>query len=85
MKKILFGLLLVSYIGFSQNSNTSYEMIENSESQYKIDLKKSIVKNIDFTNIGPSVMSGRVTDLEVNPKIQQSFMLHMHLAVCGIQ
>ena len=60
MKKILFALLLVSYIGFSQNSNTSYEMIENSESQYKIDLKKSIVKNIDFTNIGPSVMSGRV-------------------------
>ena len=73
MKKILFALLLVSYIGFSQNSNTSYEMIENSESQYKIDLKKSIVKNIDFTNIGPSVMSGRVTDLEVNPKNTTEF------------
>ena len=73
MKKILFALLLISYLGFSQNSNTSYEMIENSESQYKIDLKKSIVKNIDFTNIGPSVMSGRVTDLEVNPKNTTEF------------
>ena len=49
MKKILFALLLVSYLGFSQNTNTSYEMIEKSENQYKIDLQKSIVKNIDFT------------------------------------
>ena len=65
MKKILFALLLVSYIGFSQNANTSYDDIEKSENQYKIDLQKSVVKNIDFTNIGPSVMSGRVTDLEV--------------------
>ena len=73
MKKILFALLLVSYLGFSQNANTSYEMIEKSESQYKIDLQKSIVKNIDFTNIGPSVMSGRVTDLEVNPKNTTEF------------
>ena len=73
MKKILFALLLVSYLGFSQNANTSYEMIEKSENQYKIDLQKSIVKNIDFTNIGPSVMSGRVTDLEVNPKNTTEF------------
>ena len=73
MKNILFALLLVSYLGFSQNSNTSHEMIIKSENQYKIDLKKSIVKNIDFTNIGPSVMSGRVTDLEVNPKNTTEF------------
>ena len=73
MKKILFALLLVSYLGFSQNANTSYQMIEKSENQYKIDLQKSIVKNIDFTNIGPSVMSGRVTDLEVNPKNTTEF------------
>ena len=73
MKKILFALLLVSYLGFSQNANTSYQMIEKSENQYKIDLQKSIVKNVDFTNIGPSVMSGRVTDLEVNPKNTTEF------------
>ena len=73
MKKILFALLLVSYLGFSQNANTSYDAIEKSENQYKIDLQTSIVKNIDFTNIGPSVMSGRVTDLELNPENTTEF------------
>jgi len=29
--------------------------------------QQSLVKNVPFENIGPSVMSGRVTDLEVNP------------------
>ena len=28
MKKILFALLLVSYLGFSQNANTSYDAIQ---------------------------------------------------------
>ena len=28
---------------------------------------QSIVKNVPFTNIGPSVMSGRVVDFDVNP------------------
>ena len=28
---------------------------------------KSIVKNISFRNIGPTVMSGRVVDLDINP------------------
>jgi hypothetical protein len=27
----------------------------------------SIVKNVPFTNIGPSIMSGRVVDIDVNP------------------
>jgi len=29
--------------------------------------QNSIVKNIPFTNIGPSIMSGRVVDVDVNP------------------
>ena len=29
--------------------------------------ENSIVKNVPFTNIGPTIMSGRVVDLDVNP------------------
>jgi len=33
----------------------------------------SLVKNIPFTNIGPTIMSGRVVDLEVNPDNPNEF------------
>lgn len=33
----------------------------------------SLVKNFTFTNIGPSIMSGRVVDLDVNPKKPTEF------------
>ncbi len=33
----------------------------------------SLVKNVPFTNIGPSVMSGRVVDIDVNPKQPSQF------------
>ncbi|WGD35595.1 glycosyl hydrolase [Olleya sp. YS] len=35
--------------------------------------QQSIVKNIPFENIGPTVMSGRVTDLDVNPENPTEF------------
>ncbi len=35
--------------------------------------QKSIVKNIEFTSIGPSIMSGRVVDLDVNPQKPSEF------------
>jgi len=35
--------------------------------------ENSIVKNIDFENIGPTVMSGRVVDVEVNPNNNAEF------------
>ncbi|UZO81793.1 glycosyl hydrolase [Aquimarina sp. ERC-38] len=34
---------------------------------------KSIVSGIPFTNIGPSIMSGRVVDLDVNPEMPSEF------------
>ena len=33
----------------------------------------SLVKNLSFTSIGPTIMSGRVTDLDVNPKDASKF------------
>ena len=32
-----------------------------------INAQNSIVKNVPFTNIGPSIMSGRIVDVDVNP------------------
>ena len=35
--------------------------------------KKSLLKDAKFRNIGPSVMSGRVNDVEVNPEDPTEF------------
>jgi len=41
---------------------------------YQESLKEnSIVKNVEFTNIGPAVMSGRVVDVDVNPSNSTEF------------
>lgn len=73
MNKIKILLFFFTAINFSQDLSTNAELIEKSETQYELDLRNSIVKNISFQNIGPSVMSGRVTDLEVNPNNPSEF------------
>lgn len=40
----------------------------NGYLQRKSLIDKSLVKNVPFKNIGPTIMSGRVVDLEVNPE-----------------
>ena len=35
--------------------------------------QESIVKNVPFTNIGPTIMSGRVVDFDVNPNEPTEF------------
>jgi photosystem II stability/assembly factor-like uncharacterized protein len=35
--------------------------------------QESIVQNVEFTSIGPSIMSGRVVDIEVNPQKPSHF------------
>ncbi|QWX83722.1 glycosyl hydrolase [Cellulophaga sp. HaHaR_3_176] len=74
MSKIFTTILILSTLfSFSQTSSTKPEIIINSL-QKKSDLqKKSIVKNIPFENIGPTVMSGRVVDLDVNPENPTEF------------
>ena len=68
MKNFAFLILFISFFSFSQNKYTSFELIEKSENNYATNINNSIVKNVEVANIGPSVMSGRVTDLEVNPE-----------------
>lgn len=52
---------------------TSSSHIENALKQKASLTKSSIVKNIKFTNIGPTIMSGRVVDIDVNPNNTNEF------------
>ncbi len=68
MKKIIHTLLfLFSGILIGQQASSSSFLLEKSFKQKKEFIKNSLVKNINFTNIGPSIMSGRVVDVDVNP------------------
>jgi hypothetical protein len=47
-------------------------IIKSLEQKQKL-TKSSLVKNIPFTSIGPTVMSGRVVDIDVNPNNTTEF------------
>ncbi|GAA4273320.1 glycosyl hydrolase [Aquimarina gracilis] len=52
---------------FAQQPATNSDDILKGLSQKEAMEVSSIVKNVPFKNIGPSVMSGRVVDVDVNP------------------
>jgi photosystem II stability/assembly factor-like uncharacterized protein len=71
-------LLLSLCILFNLNSNaqsvaTSAKDSQNALQQKETVLQQSLVKNVPFTNIGPSIMSGRVVDVDVNPENVNEF------------
>lgn len=58
---------------FSQITPTPADVVKKSL-EYKENLiSNSVVKNLPFTNIGPSIMSGRVVDVDVNPNNSTEF------------
>jgi photosystem II stability/assembly factor-like uncharacterized protein len=64
---LFLALLLVSFQLNAQQPSTSATDVDNALKSLAEMTKNSIVKNVPFKNIGPSIMSGRVTDLAVNP------------------
>lgn len=71
-KSIFLGLL-ISNFAIAQQPATSAASLEKGLSQ-KVQLtKNSIVKDIPFTNIGPTIMSGRVVGFAVNPENPTEF------------
>ena len=50
MNKIKILLFFFTAINLSQDLSTNAELIEKSETQYELDLRNSIVKNISFQN-----------------------------------
>lgn len=68
MKKLLFFCLILPLQAIlAQQSSTSVEKVMEALEQKAKMAETSLVKNIPLKNIGPSVMSGRVVDLDVNP------------------
>ena len=72
-KLFLSGLLLGSIYCWGQTTATSASTVQQALSQKEQLAKTSIVKNIPFKNIGPTVMSGRVVDVDVNPNNSTEF------------
>ena len=60
-------IFLSSIHFFAQKETTPADVVQKSLEQKKEMEQNSLVKNINFTNIGPTVMSGRVVDVDVNP------------------
>src|SRR5258706_189079 len=62
-----FGYLLICEFGFAQPKPTGGDERLKANEQRKALEKKSIVNEVKFRSIGPSIMSGRVVDVDVNP------------------
>lgn len=64
---LFVAVCLFQYSAYTQIYPSPSNVYNDAFQQRKKILDESLVKNLKFTNIGPSVMSGRVVDLEVNP------------------
>jgi photosystem II stability/assembly factor-like uncharacterized protein len=69
MKKVFPVVFLVSsFLGFSQTPPaTAALQVQQGVEQYQQQAQDSPFKNLVFKNIGPTIMSGRVVDVDVNP------------------
>jgi photosystem II stability/assembly factor-like uncharacterized protein len=74
MKTIFKALFLFITLGISaQQSATESEVVTKALQEKEALTNTSIIKNISFTNIGPTIMSGRVADIDVNPNDPTEF------------
>ncbi|ETN94149.1 sialidase family protein [Zhouia amylolytica] len=75
MKKhiLLAGIISAFNLIQAQQPPTAPDLVEKSVSDHENMREKSIVKNLPFTSIGPTIMSGRVVDLDVNPNDPTEF------------
>jgi hypothetical protein len=69
----LFSLSIITLTIHGQVSPTSASERLKGLEQRKILEQKSILNEVTFHNIGPSIMSGRVVDLDVNPNDPTEF------------
>lgn len=72
--KTFFNLLTLCFsASLLAQIPTNSRVVQNSLEQKTKMMNTSMVKNIAFTNIGPTVMSGRVADVAVNPENTTEF------------
>ncbi|MFK5972074.1 MAG: glycosyl hydrolase [Flavobacteriaceae bacterium] len=69
MKKIFFLLFATIFtLGFGQITPSSQQLVQDALQEKNQMMAHSLVKNIRLKNIGPTIMSGRVVDLAINPE-----------------
>ncbi len=71
MRKVIYFITFLSFlIVFGQKTPPATSAADRLAGMAKRKelQQSSIVKNLEFRNIGPTIMSGRVVDLAVNPK-----------------
>ena len=73
MKPIFSFLLLCFSSILVAQTTTEPNVIKKSLAKKAKMTETSLVKNVNFTNIGPTVMSGRVVDVAVNPNNTTEF------------
>ena len=62
-----------AYFGLAQQAPSPSDRVLASLQEKQTLTENSLVKNLPFTNIGPTIMSGRVVDLAVNPSNPTEF------------
>lgn len=72
---LIIPMLLLPLLGSAQSPATSASLVQESLVQKEAMEKTSLVKNVMLENVGPSVMSGRVVDLAVNPNKPTEFFV----------
>jgi len=73
-KSLIFSFLfLCSIVGRSQPPATPPGAVSKALQQKEELEKNSLVKHVQFENIGPSIMSGRVTAIDANPDNSTEF------------
>ena len=70
---LLFLFLIIFSSSYAQQQSTSSVLVEKSLQNKEVLLSDSNVKNVPFKNAGPTIMSGRVVDVEVNPENSTEF------------
>ncbi len=75
MKSFYISLAALFFFGnmLAQQPATNAMQVEKALQQKATQTENSLVKNLPFKNIGPTIMSGRVVDLAVNPKDPTEF------------
>lgn len=69
---LLCSALVIFQFGYTQQSSSVTDRIEALAKKNAM-AQTSLVKNLPLKNIGPSIMSGRVVDLDVNPNDPTEF------------
>ena len=74
MKSIIrVFFLLITICASAQQSATDSQVVKKSLQEKQTLENTSIIKNVSFSNIGPTIMSGRVADIDVNPNDPTEF------------